>query len=46
EHHQGAIEMATAEQSDGMNTDAQALAGEIITAQQAEVDEMTALLDS
>lgn len=46
EHHQGAIEMANEEQSDGMNTDAKALAGQIVAAQQAEVDEMTALLDS
>jgi len=46
EHHQGAIEMANEEQSDGQNTDAKALAGQIVAAQQAEVDEMTALLDS
>ena len=29
-----------------MNADALALAGQIITAQQGEIDEMTALLDS
>ena len=46
EHHQGAIEMATTEANDGMNADALALAGQIVAAQQGEIDEMTALLDS
>jgi uncharacterized protein (DUF305 family) len=46
EHHQGAIDMATTESNDGMNADALALAGQIVTAQQGEIEEMTALLDS
>jgi uncharacterized protein (DUF305 family) len=45
-HHQGAIAMATTVQSDGSNADAIALAGQIISAQQAEIDEMNALLGS
>ncbi len=45
-HHQGAIAMATTVQSDGGNADAIALAGQIISAQQAEIDEMNALLGS
>jgi uncharacterized protein (DUF305 family) len=45
-HHQGAIAMATTVQSDGSNSDAIALAGQIISAQQAEIDEMNALLGS
>lgn len=45
EHHQGAIEMATDIQTAGTNPDVNALAAEIVSAQQAEVDEMTALLD-
>lgn len=45
EHHRGAITMAEIEQADGVSSEAVALAGEIVAAQQAEVDEMTALLD-
>jgi len=44
EHHEGAIEMATDIQADGANPDVRTLAGRIETAQQAEVDEMNALL--
>jgi uncharacterized protein (DUF305 family) len=43
-HHEGAIEMAETEQDEGTNPDAIALAGQIITAQQAEIDEMNELL--
>ncbi len=43
-HHQGAIEMATIEQRDGQAPEAVDLAGRIITAQQAEIDEMNELL--
>ena len=46
EHHEGAIEMATTEANDGVNADAIALAGQIVVAQQGEIDEMTALLDN
>jgi len=45
EHHEGAIEMATDIQAGGANPDVKALAGQIVTAQQAEVDEMRQLLD-
>lgn len=45
QHHQGAIEMATDIQTAGTNPDVKALAAEIVSAQQAEVEEMTALLD-
>jgi uncharacterized protein (DUF305 family) len=44
EHHEGAIEMATGIQDDGSNPDVTALAGEIVSAQQAEVEEMRQLL--
>jgi uncharacterized protein (DUF305 family) len=43
-HHQGAIEMAKQEQATGANPDAKALAGRIITAQQAEITTMNAIL--
>jgi uncharacterized protein (DUF305 family) len=46
EHHKGAIEMATTEQSEGKNPDAVALAKKIITNQQAEIDTMKGLLGS
>jgi uncharacterized protein (DUF305 family) len=46
EHHEGAIEMATGIQNDGANPDVKTLASQIVTAQQAEVDEMRQLLDS
>ena len=45
EHHEGAIEMAETEQAKGLNPDAKTLAGQIIATQQAEIDEMTALLN-
>ena len=44
EHHEGAIEMATAEQSDGEYPAAIDLAEAIIAGQQAEIDEMHDLL--
>jgi len=44
EHHEGAIEMATEETSGGSNPEARALAQQIITAQQAEIDTMKQLL--
>ena len=46
EHHQGAVEMAETEQSDGQFEDAVDLAGQIIDAQQQEIDTMNGLLDS
>ena len=44
QHHDGAIEMATKEKANGASPDALALADQIIVAQQAEIDEMTANL--
>lgn len=44
EHHQGAIEMAKSEQSDGLFPDAIALAKQIETAQTDEITTMQALL--
>jgi len=46
EHHDGAIEMATAVQAEGSSPEVTSLAGQIIAAQQAEVDEMRQLLDA
>lgn len=46
EHHNGAIEMATTEQTDGKNPDAVALAKKIITAQKAEIDKMQGMMNS
>lgn len=46
EHHEGAIEMAETEQEDGQLKDAVDLAGQIIDAQQQEIDIMRGLLDS
>ena len=46
EHHEGAIEMATAIQAEGTSPDVKTLAGQIIAAQQAEVDELRELLDA
>lgn len=43
-HHQGAVEMAKTEQEKGSDADAKKLAQDIITAQQAEITEMRALL--
>lgn len=44
EHHQGAISQSEAVQASGSNPDVLALAAAIITAQQAEIAEMQALL--
>lgn len=44
-HHQGAVAMAETELVEGQNPAAKALAQEIITAQNAEITEMTTLLD-
>jgi uncharacterized protein (DUF305 family) len=44
EHHEGAIEMAKAEQSDGQYKDAVDLAGNIVESQTAEVETMNGLL--
>ena len=46
EHHTGAISMADTVKADGKNPDVRVLADQIITAQQAEIDEMQQLLDS
>jgi uncharacterized protein (DUF305 family) len=46
EHHEGAVEMAETEQSDGQFKDAVDLAGQIIDAQKQEIDTMQGLLDS
>jgi uncharacterized protein (DUF305 family) len=45
-HHQGAISMAETVKADGKHADVLALADAIIAAQQAEIDEMQALLDA
>ena len=44
QHHQGAIDMAKTELSQGSNTDAKALAQKIIDGQQSEITEMKGLL--
>jgi len=44
-HHEGAIAMAETVKASGSNDDVLGLAEQIITAQQAEIDEMRALLD-
>lgn len=46
EHHQGAIEMASTEISDGKNPEAIALAEAIVKAQKAEIETMQGLLAS
>ena len=43
-HHQGAVEMAKTQQAQGTDAAAKKLAGEIITAQNAEISEMQGLL--
>lgn len=43
-HHQGAVDMATTEQTDGTNPHAVALAVQIITDQTGQIGEMQALL--
>jgi uncharacterized protein (DUF305 family) len=45
-HHRGALEMAQAEIKNGVNTDAVAMAHSIVTSQQAEIDQMTKMLES
>lgn len=45
-HHEGAVEMAEAEQSDGQFKDAVDLAGNVVESQSAEIDQMKALLGS
>ena len=45
EHHEGAIEMARTEQSEGENPDAVALAEDIESTQSSEIETMQALLD-
>ena len=45
EHHKGAIEMAETELEDGEFADAQAMARDIIDAQQAEIEEMEGILE-
>ena len=46
EHHEGAVEMAEDEQQDGQFKDAVDLAGQIIAAQEEEIETMKGLLDS
>lgn len=43
-HHEGAVEMARTEVSEGQNAEAKVLAGKIIAAQNAEIAEMTKAL--
>ncbi len=45
-HHEGAVEMAQTEQSDGQYQDAVDLAGSVVDTQTAEIDQMKALLGS
>ncbi|MBE4717242.1 DUF305 domain-containing protein [Pseudarthrobacter sp. AB1] len=45
-HHQGAVMMAQTEEAQGQNADALALSKNIITSQQAEIEEMQILLGS
>jgi uncharacterized protein (DUF305 family) len=45
-HHEGAVAMAETVKASGSNADVLGLAEEIITTQQAEIEEMQALLDS
>jgi uncharacterized protein (DUF305 family) len=44
QHHQGALDMANTELASGVNTDAKTLAQAIITAQQAEIQQMQGML--
>ncbi|MFI9804044.1 DUF305 domain-containing protein [Streptomyces sp. NPDC052301] len=46
EHHQGAVDMAGAERSEGAYGPAKAMAGDIVTGQTAEIKEMKELLGS
>ncbi len=45
-HHEGAVEQAEAEKSDGKFPEALALADDIIASQQSEIDEMRGILSS
>lgn len=45
-HHEGAIEMARAQLSDGQHPDVTALAEQVVADQEAEIDEMTTLLEA
>ncbi len=45
-HHEGAISQSETVKADGSNADVLLLADQIITAQQAEITEMQALLES
>ncbi|MGV9771999.1 DUF305 domain-containing protein [Streptosporangium sp. NPDC003464] len=44
-HHKGAVEMARTEQAQGAAPEAKALAGEIVTAQEAEIGQLQKILD-
>ncbi|MFC9998745.1 DUF305 domain-containing protein [Nocardia sp. NPDC127526] len=44
DHHTGAVDMANAELTDGVNPDAKAMAKAIITGQQTEIDQMKTML--
>ncbi len=44
EHHEGAVDMARTQQADGASAEAKTMAGQIITAQQAEIEEMNLLV--
>jgi uncharacterized protein (DUF305 family) len=46
EHHQGALEMAKAEQAEGEFPEAIDMATSIVTSQQAEIDQIDELLGS
>ncbi|MDX2819133.1 DUF305 domain-containing protein [Streptomyces sp. PA03-5A] len=46
EHHQGAIDMAKTEKDQGAYASAKALAGDIVTAQTAEIAQMRKILDA
>lgn len=46
EHHEGAVEMAETEVADGENFDAIAMAEQIISTQEAEIEQMQSMLDS
>ena len=45
-HHEGAVEMAREQVDTGQNPQAQALAQEVIDAQQAEIAQMRTMLDA
>uniref|UniRef100_A0AAU2VE28 DUF305 domain-containing protein n=1 Tax=Streptomyces sp. NBC_00003 TaxID=2903608 RepID=A0AAU2VE28_9ACTN len=44
-HHQGAVTMAKGEQKNGSNPDAKRLAGNVIAAQNAEIEQMNKIVD-